>query len=193
MAQGILGNQSLPEYFKELVDTALEHQHLHVEELTSYYLVNMLTGFARTNDGELSDEPLALSLGRALDRGGRSQRHALQRVGDRALFVTGFFPDSLNMRLVDVDYYAALGGFAYGRLSQDEDDDLREVFGELAEKFIKVADLLGEISECSALAKPGDLLRLYERWLRTGSRRDGQRLVERGIAPNSAIGNRFVQ
>jgi hypothetical protein len=36
-------------------------------------------------------------------------------------------------------------------------------------------------------------MRIYEKWLRTGSERDGQRLVERGILPNSSIGRRFIQ
>jgi hypothetical protein len=49
------------------------------------------------------------------------------------------------------------------------------------------------VSERSALTSNADLLRLYERWLRTGSRRDSQLLVERGIVPNASIGSRFVQ
>jgi len=38
-----------------------------------------------------------------------------------------------------------------------------------------------------------DLLRLYEKWLRTGSSRDGKKLVDRGIVPNASIGKRFIQ
>jgi hypothetical protein len=36
-------------------------------------------------------------------------------------------------------------------------------------------------------------LRLYEKWLRTGSARDGQRLVERGVAPNASLNMKFLQ
>jgi hypothetical protein len=43
------------------------------------------------------------------------------------------------------------------------------------------------------MASNGDVLRLYEKWLRTGSPRDGQRLVDKGIVPNSSVGSRFVQ
>jgi hypothetical protein len=43
------------------------------------------------------------------------------------------------------------------------------------------------------VASSSDLLRLYEKWLRTGSSRDGQKLVGRGIVPNTSIGKRFLQ
>ena len=50
-----------------------------------------------------------------------------------------------------------------------------------------------DISERTALATNHDVLRLYEKWVRTGSQRDGQRLIERGIVPNSSVGKRYVQ
>jgi hypothetical protein len=48
--------------------------------------------------------------------------------------------------------------------------------------------VLEEISERCALMSKHDLLRLYEKWLRTGSPRDGEILVERGIIPSKSIG-----
>jgi hypothetical protein len=38
-----------------------------------------------------------------------------------------------------------------------------------------------------------DLLRLYERWLKTGSPRSGQLLVERGVVPNVSLRDTRVQ
>jgi hypothetical protein len=43
--------------------------------------------------------------------------------------------------------------------------------------------VLSEVSERSSCASNVDLLRLYERWLKTGSRRCGQLLLERGVMP----------
>jgi hypothetical protein len=56
-------------------------------------------------------------------------------------------------------------------------------------------DVLSLISERTATTHPSetDILRLYEKWLRTGSVRDGQRLVEHGLIPNQSIGTRFIQ
>ena len=38
-----------------------------------------------------------------------------------------------------------------------------------------------------------DLLRLYEKWLRTGSRRSGQLLVEQGVVPNATLKGTPIQ
>ena len=54
-------------------------------------------------------------------------------------------------------------------------------------------DVLADISDRTSLASATEVMRLYEKWLRTGSERDGQRLVERGILPNQSIGRRFIQ
>ena len=85
-----------------------------------------------------------------------------------------------------------MGEYAYGSLSRAV-DALRDVFAELARKFVGFSDVLADISERTALASNHDVLRLYEKWLRTGSTRDGQKLIERGIVPNSSIGKRFLQ
>lgn len=183
------------EYFKELVESAVARQRLRVAELTSFYLVNLLCGFVRCERSgtDLDSEPLALRLAQALDSGGLEQRARLRSLGDRSLFVSGFFSDSLARRTVDVDYYVSMGEYAYGSLSRSEDAAIAAVFAELASKFCSFVDVLSEVSEQSALTSNADLLRLYERWLRTGSRRNGQLLAERGIVPNASIGSRFVQ
>ncbi len=94
---------------------------------------------------------------------------------------------------MDVDYYVALGGYAYGSLGRRDEDARARIFTELADKFVRYVDVLCEVSERTTMASNADLLRLYEKWLRTGSRRDGERLAERGIVPNASIGNRFLQ
>ena len=196
MSDPLLCNESPTQYFKQLVDDALSRQRLHAGELTAFYLVNLLTTFVhldRAHHGRFESEPLALQLSRALEAGGASRRQALRVLGDGSLFVAGFFSDSLNRKLVDVDYYAKLGGYAYQSLSQFESDTFATVFAELAESFVAFVDVLTEISERCALTTNADVLRLYEKWLRTGSRRNGELLVERGIVPNASIGNRFLQ
>ena len=68
-----------------------------------------------------------------------------------------------------------------------------EVFGELSRKFVGYMDVLADISERTGHNLQCDLLRLYEKWLRTGSSRDGKKLIDRGIVPNVSIGKRFMQ
>jgi hypothetical protein len=107
--------------------------------------------------------------------------------------MSGFFPDSFRRRVVDVDYYVSMGAYAYGSLSRREADAFGEVFSELARRFVPYMDVLSEVSEQSGIRSSTDVLRLYEKWLRTGSPRDSQRLVDRGILPNASIGPKFLQ
>lgn len=121
------------------------------------------------------------------------QRDELRQVGDLSLFISGFFADSLTRSLVDIDYYMALGEFAYGSLARQSDETFGGVFDELAGKFGAFVEVLGDISERTALSSNADLLRLYEKWLRTRSRRSGELLAIRGIVPNTSVGNRYIQ
>ena len=193
MADAIVRSESPTEFFRELVETAMENQHVSAHELTSFYVVNLLTGFvysdARADDGE----PLGTRLARALQTAGAAQRDGLRQVGDQSLFISGFFSDSLNRSLVDIDYYIQLGECAYRSLARNADRTLGEVFDELSDKFTTFVDVLGEVSERTSLSSNADVLRLYEKWLRTKSRRSGDLLASRGIVPNASIGSRFIQ
>lgn len=197
MDDPLLQQQKPAEYFKGLVESTLSRHQLRANELTSYYLVDLLCRFMRPDQrfpfGDDCDEPLALRLGRALDSGGLEQRARLRNLGDFSLFMSGFFPDSFRRRVVDVDYYVSMGQYAYGSLSRRDTDALGEVFADLSSKFVPFMDVLSDVSAQSGIRSSVDVLRLYEKWLRTGSPRDGQRLVERGIPPNASIGSKFLQ
>ncbi len=195
MGDVVFRREPAVEYFKELVEVALSHQRLNTQELTAYYVVQLLASFLHRplSDDNGEDTPLAVRLARALDTGGSRQRTSLKEIGDLALFVSGFFADSLNRKLVDVDYYVSIGGSAYNALSRVETDTFSPVFAELAEKFVGFVDVLSEVSERTSCASNADLLRLYEKWLKTGSRRSGQLLVERGVVPNSSITSMRIQ
>jgi hypothetical protein len=195
MGEAVFRRESAVEYFKELVDGALTHQGLEAQELTAFYVVQLLTSFLqRPVAGDDADAtPLAFRLAQALECGGIRQRASLKHIGDVALFVSGFFSDSLNRKLVDVDYYVSIGGCAYSALSRVESDTFSPVFAELGTKFVGFVDVLSEISERTSCSSNVDLLRLYEKWLKTGSRRSGQLLVERGVVPNASVKSTLIQ
>ena len=193
MSDALLHNESPTEYFRSLVESALQRQRVDVQELTSFYVVNLLAGFVhldRRRSG-FPEEPLGVRLAQALQLPLSAQREDLRRVGDTSLFISGFFSDSLKAGLVDVDYYMQLGERAYGSLAGRQDDTFSEVFDELAAKFAAVVDVLNEVSEQTAMTSNTDVLRLYEKWLRTGSARSGSLLAARGIIPHPAQGGRL--
>jgi hypothetical protein len=182
--------ESAAEYFKGLVEEALERQNIGAGQLTAFYVVQLLVNFLeRPHAGE---SPLGLQLVRAFNAVGSEQRASLKEVGDVSLFVSGFFSESLRRKLVDVDYYVSIGGSAYTALSRRADERWSPVFAELAEKFVGFSDVLGEVSERSSCGSNADLLRLYERWLKTGSARSGKLLAERGVVPNASFRNTRV-
>ena len=197
MDDPLLREQSPAEYFKDLIDSAIARQHLRTSELTTYYLVDLLCRFVRPDRripfNDDSGEPLALRLSRALESGGMEQRARLRNLGDFSLFTSGYFSDSLRHRLVDVDYYVSMGEYAYASLGRRDEDAFGDVFPELARKFVAFTDVLSDVSDQTGASGHADVLRLYEKWLRTGSMRDGQRLADRGIAPNLSIGKKFIQ
>lgn len=185
----VVARASATEFFKDLVDGALLHQGLAANELTTFYVVQLLAGFLQRPavDDADSEVPLAVRLAQALESGGRQQRAELRHVGDMSLFVSGFFSDSLNRKVVDIDYYAQIGGYAYHALGRMEGDTFSQVFAELGDKFLGFVDVLCEVSERTSCTTNADLLRLYEKWLKTGSRRSGQLLAELGVVPNASI------
>jgi len=192
MSDHLVSRESAVEYFKELVETTIARQGVATTELTTFYVVQLLAGsLERRTDGDDADPlnpldddtPLALRLFEALESAGTRRRGTLKRIGDRSLFVSGFFSDSLQGSLVDVDYYVSIGGFAYQTLSRLASDTFSPVFAELGDKFVSFVDVLSEISERTGCASNADVLRLYRRWLTTGSPRSGRLLVERGVVP----------
>ena len=189
----VIEARELRAFFRETVVTAIDHQQLQAGEETIVYLINLLSGFARsdrfyewTADG-YTLRPLALALNDAMQARGREERNvALRRVGDVALFVSGLFADSLHRRNVDVDYYIAMGGTAYGFLSgvlqgNTSGRTLGAVFEELSCQFSAFVDVLGEVGDNTALNSDADIMRVYDVWRKTGSRRAERRLRELGV------------
>ncbi|HHL39043.1 MAG TPA: hypothetical protein ENJ37_00905 [Deltaproteobacteria bacterium] len=175
------------EHFREHVCAAMERQGVEASETTEYYLTSLLAGFVES--ARLPDEPLALTYVKALSSDAALRRTLLRHLGDYALFVSGFFSDSLNRKVIDVDYYITMGTTSYGHLAAmspggREAEPLAGTFRELESKFTSFMDVLGEVSERSGLQSASDVLRIYERWLRTGSRRSERLLKELGIEPS---------
>ena len=195
MNEQLITSTSLREYFHTSVNDAVTHQQIDTQPETILYIVNLLTEFSHSDklfehtENGVEFKPLALRLADAVEETcSKTQTRMLQKLGDSALFIAGIFPDSLNNKLVDIDYYIAMGGQAYSSVSEIMRNapgmaTLKHVFNELTEKFAEFVDVLAEVSDQTHLASNIDLMRLYEVWLRTGSKRAGQRLQNLGVVP----------
>ena len=192
----ILSTQGIRDFFRDLLTRAIENQRARVQPFTELYLVNLLHGFlasealyVQADDGSWQQKPLAFLLKEALEEAGPARVRLLRRLGDTSLFISGFFPDSLSGRssLVDVDYYISMGGRAYDAVARHALE--RSLWEELADKFRLLVDLLNEVSERTLASTDAGVLRLYERWMKTGSDRLATLLVRQGVIPRKG----FVQ
>jgi len=190
---GLITNLNINEYFNDAIHDAISHQRVGLNDETVVYIVNLLTYYALSenifeNDIEgTSSKPLAFIYKDAVEAQSLEERNThLRKLGDVALFTSGFFPASLEGAAVGVDYFISMGGNAYSSLSDRvprtiPDKNLHEVFTDLAEHFISYVDVLTEVSESSELNDDRDVLSLYESWLSTGSDYARQRLQEHGV------------
>jgi hypothetical protein len=144
---GLICVTSLQEFFRDSLDDSAAANNISLDQHTSHYVVNLLTLFARseefyepTDDG-LRLRPLASMLADSLEaKSATESNNLLQRIGDVALFVSGFLADSLHRAPVDVDYYVHMGGNAYRSLSAQPLDTVHgrafaTVYADLADNF----------------------------------------------------------
>ena len=195
----VLPVANLLEFFKDALHGALEKRRLAIEDQTEHYVVNLLTLFSRsealydsTPEGTRL-KPLVVMLSEACEARSEGDRNrGLQRLGDVSLFVAGFFAQSFARKLIDIDYHIAMGGQAYASLadalSRGKGRVLGQVFAELSKNFQPMVDALNEVSETSYSHSDKDILRLYEIWLKTGSRRCYEILKRLGVEPTAAAG-----
>jgi len=200
----LIVDMNVVEYFKESLGSALSRQKLKAGDETVFYVVNLLARMARaenlfqqTPDGVMQ-QPLALTYAEAVEAKTPVERDtALRRLGDVALVVAGLFAASFSRKLVDIDYYIAMGGSAYGMLSVQctgtvQGRTFGAIFAELSEKFQGFVDALAEMADQTPLGCQGDVLRLYEIWMKTGSAYAAERLRRLGIEPaRAAVSARF--
>jgi hypothetical protein len=183
---------SLSDYFVEVVDEAVDEHGVEIDEHVRAYLVSLLTQFAErkalvTDDlDDLLSQPLALQVLKAMQATPARRFQLLRQVGDFSLYLVGFFSDSFDRSAVDPGYYCEMGAGAYQRAADTlrhggADNPFRQLYGRLATRFRDMATVLNGVSE-RCFAQEADILRLYDRFLATGSRRLAERLAQLGVA-----------
>jgi len=170
------------EFFRQLVQNAMQAQCVNSGEETEYYLVQLLQHHLRMR-GDLLEKPLALEFLEASNVAGMERFNRLKLVGDTALFVAGLFADCLERTVVQPVYYVEIGQLAYRRVAGVGSPPVREMFADLAMQFLDLVRVLGEISTSELFASDRDTLRVYRRWLLTRGAQDASLLVRRGIIP----------
>jgi hypothetical protein len=163
---------TLASFFYEQLEQARTSETQRLGDDIEAYVVNLLAVHARRPAVAGRTTPaLATQFLAAREHGPA----ALREVGDRALYIAGVVPRSLDRTPVSVAYVSGIGEAAYReihvRLSS------LDVFAHLADRFGEVVDLLGRMLGHDET----DLLALYERWRRGLDPRDARRLLASGV------------
>lgn len=201
----IVPGAELKAHFREQIASVGARRGIRIDEPVEFYLVDLLARFASASAEEAPEEaagegrrPLAFLLKAALEAPPARRIQILRYLGDFALYVAGFFGDSLSRSLADVDYYIAMGGRAYRSVGDAVGGlggraHLRDLYEELGGRFGQWVDVLDEVAEGAVRRSDRDLLRTYERYLQTGGERLRERLALRGIVPSTAFVTKFAQ
>lgn len=183
-------------FFRDLVEDTMQKSGYRATDAAGMYVAELLADYARPD--ELGEEalcrPLTLLLDEAQRATGLERFERLRSLGDSVLYVSGFFGDHLENRGVELSYVAMLGATAYENAAamlraagqNTGGEGAPDVFTELGDKFQMFVDLLSDVAG-TLLARSATsdraLLKMYERWQRTGSGALAQVLTSHGMVP----------
>jgi hypothetical protein len=177
-------------YFAELVKKGMEVRKVGADTDVELYLVSLLNHYLdarnlfETQTSEASPkktDTLAELFLTAQNSEPSLKKGLLKKLGDRSLYISGFFSDSLERKLVDVDYYAEMGCVAYGTLAQYASEPIARVYSVFSKRFVEFVDVLTYISQSAQVQNDQNILRLYDRYIKTGSKLAKEKLMEIGI------------
>lgn len=178
-------------YFQDLVREGFSQRKIQTYPQVESYIVQLLQHYLDSRNlfeseysetGERNPQTLAETYLLAQNAEHITKVEMLRKLGDKALYISGFFGDSLARKVVDVDYYAKIGGSAYLHLAHcTREDTLAKVFQTFSKRFLDFVEVLTYISHRSFVKSDQSILRLYDRYLRTGSEIDREKLMEMGV------------
>jgi len=181
------------QYFTEAVKEAFEQTKVKSFPHLETYLVHMLKHYldsknlfkpiaTHAESFEKPPETLAEMYLLAMNAESPKNKEIMKVMADRSLYLSGFFKESLQKKLVDLDYYSEMGSAAYYNLAAwTKEDHLNEVYKTFSSRFLDFVDVLNYISDKAQVQGDNDVLRLYEKYIKTGSEVAREKLSQLGI------------
>lgn len=177
-------------FFRHSLKEALEERKIETYPHVETYLVDLLNHYLFTANlfqeedasGKRTRETLAEMMLRAANSPQKQRYDLLKKLGDSALYMSGFFADSFQRKVIDVDYYMDMGASAYCSLSKEMyEDTFAKMYMEIAQKFNLFVDVFMLMSRKTIGADEDNILRLMEIQVKTGSPLAQDLLIEKGI------------
>ena len=167
---------SLEELFKSFLNEGLSRLNLHISPLAQNYIGSLLIFYIQSDSlfeidqssGKKVIKPLAEIYLKAQEAPLNEKLLLLRQIGDRTLYLGGFFRESLNRKIANLNYFLNMGQGAYESLAEHHLQD--ETFRELSHHFTDIIDALSYISNKHCVRTDIDLMEICKKYLRTGSK-----------------------
>ena len=189
---------NITQYFQEVISDAIRARQVEATDAAATYLVSLLCSFTHPDEeaGSSFDRPLTFLLRDAMEAPPAERFRRLRALGDHALYALGFFGTHIELKGVDRRYVSSIGSSAYTHAAamlrnRARGERTPDVLSEMAAKFDRFAEVLADVAEGTLTCGARDersVVKLYERWLKTGSSRLAGELGARGIVPTRGAG-----
>ena len=188
--------QNLYDYFEDCVSTVREEQGVGLSGNVVRYLASLLCDLGKTEHLFRAQQPPTLAEMHFRGLSLQSEHEALghyKHLGDFALYIGGYFSESLQRKTVGIAYYADMGGAAYYRAANlsagpaEIHTTLHSLFTEMATHFRECLGVLSEVADRNRGDSMDNLANLFERWLTTRDPYTGERLAKLGALPIGPI------
>jgi len=113
-----------------------------IPESIIYYSSDVLDKFAlsedffETSDGKVREKILGMKLLEASSYTSQEQKKIYKEIGDTSLILCGYFSESINKKIVDVQYYSKIGRMAYSHLNN------------VTPRFLDIPHFYGMVATC---------------------------------------------
>jgi hypothetical protein len=171
------GGQATSQW-QELVKDAEQLNGVQLDEELESYLVFLLMRY--TQQSHLGAKVMALEYLDGANAVGNLRREKMRDVGDQCLLYSGLFPRIAERRRVKLSYYVNLGRSAYHSVSESAQNAMARMFGQLAESFVDLMDILQAMRCVSQQTQDQDVLAAFELWQDTNSQRARQLIMNSG-------------
>ena len=173
--------------FHSLLNEGLQRLCLNISLPSRAYISDLLADFVPSdrlfakNDlsGQRQLQPLAELYFKAQEASFQEKLEIFKQIGDKSLYLGGFFREFLNRKLETADYYMNMGRQAYGHLANHHPQE--EIFREISYCFSDLADVLSYMAQKNSIRTHADLLKVCRNYLETGSKAAFCQLEDHGI------------
>lgn len=179
-------------FFEEVVRDALRQKKIKTQLVVTNYLVDLLKHYVITENlfdweddsGRKRRSTLAELFLKSSELSPAQRVETLKKLGDTSLYISGFFAQSLNRKVVDVGYYVDMGVSAYGTLAEVVPErTFAQVYAEMGRKFTEFVEAFSFISTQTMVQASEDLMTLFSVYLSTGSESARQAILDQGFVP----------